>query len=88
MKLVNPKMIPEIDRFATEKLGICETELMKRSAEAVKSAIEKVQNGAVCVELEPQDTAIRKLQHELVEQYGLQSTSVGEGECRHLRISR
>ena len=50
-----------------------ETEL---ALDEVKSAIEKVQNGAVCVELEPQDTQIRKLQHELVEQYGLQSTSI------------
>ena len=39
MKLVTPKMIPEIDRFAIEELGISEIELMRRSAEAVKKAI-------------------------------------------------
>lgn len=54
----------------------------------VKSAIKQVMDGAPVVELAPQNTQIRKLQHELVEQYGLQSTSIGEGDDRHLRISR
>ena len=54
----------------------------------VKAAIKQVMDGAEVIELEPQNTQIRKLQHELVEQYGLQSTSIGEGENRHLRISR
>jgi predicted RNA-binding protein Jag len=42
--------------------------------------------GAGDVELTPQNTQIRKLQHELVEQHNLESKSVGEGESRHLRI--
>ena len=54
----------------------------------VKEAVRKLADGATVVELNPQDTIIRKLQHELAEQYGLNSTSIGEGENRHLRISR
>ena len=60
----------------------------EKALDEVKTAIKQVTDGAPCVELSPQNTQIRKLQHELVEQYGLQSTSIGEGENRHLRISR
>ena len=62
-----------------------ETEL---ALDEAKQAVKKVMEGAAVIELAPQNTQIRKLQHELVEQYGLQSTSIGEGEDRHLRISR
>ena len=57
-------------------------------AKYVIAAVKQVMEGAPCVELAPQNTQIRKLQHDLVEQYGLQSTSIGEGENRHLRVSR
>ena len=53
-----------------------------------KNAIKKITDGAIAVELAPQNSQIRKLQHELIEQYGLQSTSIGEGENRHLRVSK
>ena len=66
--------------------GYCdETEI---ALDEVKAAIKQIQDGASVIELEPQNTQIRKLQHDLVEQYGLQSTSIGEGEKRHLRISK
>ncbi len=42
MKLVTPDMIPKIDRFAIEVLGIAERELMRRSGEAVLSAAENI----------------------------------------------
>ncbi len=60
----------------------------EKALDEVKEAISKIQMGTSCVELTPQSTSIRKLQHELVEQYGLQSTSIGEGENRHLRVSK
>ncbi len=53
-----------------------------------KAAIAKVMEGAESVELEPQPQNIRKLQHELADAYNLQSQSVGEGDDRHLTISR
>lgn len=52
-----------------------------------KTAIEKILAGVVKdIELKPQNQQIRKLQHELAQQHNLDSTSVGEGENRHLRI--
>lgn len=39
MKLATPDMIPKIDKYATESLGVDPRELMRRSAEAIKNAI-------------------------------------------------
>ena len=44
--------------------------------------------GAEVIELAPRNSQIRKLQHELADQYNLGSTSIGEGTDRHLRIHR
>ncbi len=60
----------------------------EQALDEVKSAVRKIADGASVIELNPQDTQIRKLQHELAEQYGLNSTSIGEGQNRHLRISK
>lgn len=60
----------------------------EQALDEVKNAINSIASGAKYVDLEPQDTAIRKLQHELAEQYGYKSSSIGEGENRHLRITR
>lgn len=62
-----------------------ETEL---ALDEAKAAIAKVMEGAESVELEPQPQNIRKLQHELADSYNLQSKSVGEDNCRRIRISR
>ena len=69
-----------------EDTGYCDES--EQALDEAKNAIKQVMDGAPCVELAPQNTQIRKLQHELVEQYGLQSTSIGEGEGRHLRVSK
>ncbi len=58
----------------------------ERALDEAKAAINKILAGAEHVELTPQNQHIRKLQHELVEQHNMTSTSVGEGDNRHLRI--
>ena len=58
----------------------------EKALDETKLAIEKILAGAKDIELTPQNTQIRKLQHELVEQHNLESKSVGEGDSRHLRI--
>ena len=62
-----------------------ETEI---ALDEVKNAVKRISEGANVIELNPQNTQIRKLQHELAEQYGLNSTSIGEGDNRHLRLSK
>ena len=60
----------------------------EKALDETKNAIKQVLDGACRIDLEPQPSNIRKLQHELVEQYNLQSTSIGEEPNRHLRIER
>ena len=60
-----------------------ETEL---ALDEAKNAIKKVMEGAPEIELSPQNTNIRKLQHELVEQYNLRSVSIGEEPNRRLKV--
>ena len=53
-----------------------------------KEAVKKIQNGENKVELAPQNQQIRKLQHELVEQYNLIGKSIGEEPYRHLIVRK
>ncbi len=64
----------------------------QRNEEAIalreaEEAIQKVLNGQErSVELLPQTSYLRKLQHQLVERYGLRSKSFGEEPFRHVHI--
>ena len=60
-----------------------ETEL---ALDEAKSAIKQVLEGAPEIELSPYNQQIRKLQHELVEQYNLKSVSIGEEPNRRLKV--
>lgn len=60
-----------------------ETEL---ALDEAKAAVAKILEGADNIELQPQSSKIRKLQHEFVEQYNLKSESIGEEPERRLRI--
>lgn len=64
------------------------TDNTEKALDEARTAIKQVSEGAVAIELSPQPSQTRKMQHELVEQYGLKSTSIGEGESRHLRIHK
>jgi len=56
--------------------------------EEVKAAIQRVRGGAEYVDLAPQDTYIRRRQHELARQADLDSESYGQEPNRHVRILR
>ena len=62
------------------------TDEAEQALDEARDAIKKVQDGAGMMELEPRPTHIRKLQHELIEQYNLESSSIGEGDSRRIRI--
>ena len=64
------------------------TDETEKALDEARAAIKQVSDGADVVELAPQNSQIRKLQHELVDQYNLKSTSIGEGQNRHLRIHK
>ena len=76
---IRPEDNPEPESFQDE------TEL---ALDEVKAAVKQISEGRDYVDLEPQNTQTRKLQHELIEQYGLKGISVDEGENRHIRVSK
>ena len=90
---VKTNSMARIQKVIKEALDIVELnekqtfyDITEKALDEAKAAIEKVLAGAKDIELTPQNQQIRKLQHELVEQHNLASTSIGEGENRHLRI--
>ena len=90
---VKTNSMAQIQKVNKEALNIVELnekqtfyDITEKALDEAKAAIEKVLAGAKDIELTPQNQQIRKLQHELVEQHNLASTSIGEGENRHLRI--
>lgn len=90
---VKTNSMAQIQKVIKEALDIVELnekqtfyDITEKALDEAKAAIEKVLAGAKDIELTPQNQQIRKLQHELVEQHNLASTSIGEGENRHLRI--
>lgn len=90
---VKTNSMAQIQKVIKEALDIAELnekqtfyDITEKALDEAKAAIEKVLAGAKDIELTPQNQQIRKLQHELVEQHNLASTSIGEGENRHLRI--
>ena len=91
---VKTNSMAQIQKVIKQALDIAEInsqqtfyDITEKALDEAKAAIEKVLEGSVKdIELTPQKTEIRKLQHELAEQHNLESTSVGEGDNRHLRI--
>lgn len=53
-----------------------------------QGAMEKVCEGELYIELSPQTSYVRRLQHQLASQYNLQSESVGIGPSRRVTVSR
>lgn len=57
-----------------------------KALEEVRAAINMVMDTDKAVDLSPQRVEIRKLQHELIEQYKLESLSIGQEPKRRIRI--
>ena len=56
--------------------------------EEAENAVERVLMGADSVELSPQSSYVRRLQHLLAQQYNLRSISGGTGPSRRVTILR
>lgn len=91
---VKTNSMSQIQKVVKEALGLQESaetlqgyyDEAERALDEARIAISKILEGEEHIELTPQNQKIRKMQHELIEQYNLASHSVGEGEQRHLRI--
>src|SRR5574344_172762 len=90
---IKTNSMAQIQKVIKEALDISEVnekqsfyDITEKALDEAKTAIEKILAGAKDVELTPQNQKIRKLQQELVQQHNLETTSIGEGDNRHLRI--
>lgn len=72
------------DMFHLGGRGSSEDEAIREAEDAV----EQVMAVDEPIELEPQNSALRRLQHQIAEEYHLNSESVGEEPNRRVRISR
>ena len=68
--------------FAMNRMEPEQAEALREAEEAVVAVI----SGRQPVELAPQRPALRRLQHQLADAYGLQSQSVGREPFRHVVI--
>ena len=90
---IKTNSMAQIQKVIKEALDIAELnshqtfyDITEKALDETQKAIDKILAGASDIELTPQNTRIRKLQHELVDQHNLESKSIGEGTNRHLRI--
>lgn len=91
---VKTNSMAQIQKVIKHALDITETnekqtfyDVTEKALDETKAAIEQILSGdKKDIELKPQSQQIRKLQHELAQQHNLDSTSVGEGENRHLKL--
>ena len=59
---------------------------LETALEEAEIAVEQVSEGEISVELKPQSSYIRRLQHQLAEQYNLSSASTGREPVRRVII--
>ncbi len=93
---VKSNTMPQIQKALKDSFGMKEKPgdsygiaCFDETEEALKEAqgaVYKILNGSDSIELEPRKAHIRKLQHEIIEQYNLTSASIGEEPERHLKI--
>ena len=77
----------QIQQFLREYFDVADDGTEHEAAlSEVEHAIAKVLELAKAVELEPQNSYIRRLQHQLVQRYGLTSESQGEEPYRRVVI--
>lgn len=83
LKEVFPDLISD---FSVEEIGKKHQEGTESALEEVRGAITMVMDSEKAVDLSPQNAQIRKLQHELIEEYKLDSLSIGQEPLRRVRI--
>lgn len=76
--LVNDFVIEEIEKRKIEEV--------EKALEEVRGAVNAVMNTEQTIDLTPRNAEIRKLQHELIEEYKLESLSIGQEPMRRVRI--
>ena len=82
LKEVFPELVSDFIAEIDTKLDLHKEDAL----EEVRNAVDKVMDTEKAVDLAPRNAQVRKLQHELVEQYKLDSLSIGQEPARRVRI--
>ena len=91
---IRSNSMSQIQKVVKEALHITDSEIAvegycdeaEKALDETQDAIKKVNETGNDVELKPQNQQIRKLQHELIDQHNLSSSSIGDGDDRHVII--
>jgi stage III sporulation protein SpoIIIAA len=81
----------DVDEFSAQTQGMParpSRDEVTRALFETEEAINQVMDGGPAIELQPQSTYIRRLQHQLAERYNLGSRSTGEDPHRRVEIYR
>jgi hypothetical protein len=81
----------DVDEFGAQAQGMParpSRDEVTRALFETEEAINQVMDGGPAIELQPQSTYIRRLQHQLAERYNLGSRSTGEDPHRRVEIYR
>ncbi|WP_110516031.1 R3H domain-containing nucleic acid-binding protein [Herpetosiphon llansteffanensis] len=71
------------------EISVTPSDPLSEAMEEVEEAISQVMDGSTeSIELSPQSSYVRRLQHQIVERYNLQSESTGKEPRRRIRIFR
>ncbi|MDO8473465.1 MAG: R3H domain-containing nucleic acid-binding protein [Dehalococcoidia bacterium] len=77
---------PQIRQFLKSIFPREKTDLVTAALEEVEDAVQQVASGENAVDLSPQSSYVRRLQHLLAEKHSLTSRSEGKEPVRHVRI--
>ena len=83
LKTLFPNLVSD---FLVDDVNNHSAEDKEKALKEVRTAINTVMNTDKAVDLEPRSVEIRKLQHELIDEYKLQSLSIGQEPKRRIRI--
>ena len=90
--VIRKNSLPQIEQFLrdlTRTRGSRPSGVSPDTAiEEAEDAVERIQAGTKAVELSPQSSYVRRLQHLLAEEYNLRSTSNGSAQNRRVTIYR
>ena len=86
--VVRSNTFAQIANTVREIFSMTADDAEEKALEETRAAIEVVQGTSEPVELSPQSSYIRRLQHQLAERYELHSDSVGSEPFRRVRITK
>lgn len=86
--VIKNNTVTQINRFLRGHFKLTEKYVEEEdiALSEVKEAMDKIKSSEKPIELSPQNSYVRRLQHQLIERYGLKAESIGEEPNRRIKI--